>query len=403
MSSASLTAQAPPTAAEPSRPAVTAGEDGVTLQSSDGDFRLQIGLLVHADGRFAPDDTDDEHVDTFALRRLRPSLRGRLSRWLEFYFNPDVGAGTLVVQDAYVDTVFSPAFRVRVGKAKTPFGLERLHSASNLLFFNRAFPSAVAPNRDVGIQVLGEVAGGRVSYMGGVMNGVADGGSADVDSGDSKDLAGRVLVRPFRAAEDNPLRGLGLAIAGSTGRQSGARALSGFRTASLEQPFFAYADAVADGVRTRYSPQLTYYWKRFGGFAEYVRSRTPIRKELVREEIVHEAWQVAGSYVLTGDAATDARAGIRPREPFDFGQRRFGALQLAARYHVLSVDGDAFVLGFATAESSRKAEAWTVGVNWYPTINLRYTLNFERTVFDDDPDGPRKAKNAIVFRTQVNF
>lgn len=231
VSSASLTAQAPPAAAErPARPGVTAGEDGVTLQSSDGDFRLQIGFFVHADGRFAPDDSDDSHVDTFALRRVRPSLRGRLTRWLEFYFNPDVGGGTLVVQDAYLETVFSPAFRVRVGKAKTPFGLERLHSASNLLFFNRAFPTSVAPNRDLGIQVLGDVAGGRVSYMGGVLNGVADGGSSDVDSGDSKDLAGRVLVRPFRASEDSPFRGLGLAISGSTGRQSGARALPTFRT-----------------------------------------------------------------------------------------------------------------------------------------------------------------------------
>ena len=26
-----------------------------------------------------------------------------------------------------------------------------------------------------------------------------------------------------------------------------------------------------------------------------------------------------------------------------------------------------------------------------------------RTVFDDDPSGPRRAENAVVFRTQVNF
>jgi len=31
------------------------------------------------------------------------------------------------------------------------------------------------------------------------------------------------------------------------------------------------------------------------------------------------------------------------------------------------------------------------------------TIYFERTVFDDDPDGLRKPENALVFRTQVAF
>ena len=57
----------------------------------------------------------------------------------------------------------------------------------------------------------------------------------------------------------------------------------------------------------------------------------------------------------------------------------------------------------AAAGSSRKAEAWTLGLNWYLTQNFKYVVDFERTVFDGDADGPRKAENALVFRTQVNF
>jgi phosphate-selective porin OprO/OprP len=176
-----------------------------------------------------------------------------------------------------------------------------------------------------------------------------------------------------------------------------------FRTQSLEQPYFAYSDASADGVRTRYSPQAFYYYKAFGGFAEYVHTETPIRKGAVREAIDHDAWQVAGSFVLTGEAATDAGGGVRPRENFDFGNGHFGALQVAARYHRLEIDDRAITSGFAVAGSSRRAVAWTAGLNWYLTGNFRYTFNFERTVFDGDPDGRRKAENAFVLRTQVNF
>ena len=397
-------APAPPTqTASPAPPRVVGGQDGFAIESGNGDFRLQIGLLVQADGRFVPDDDREQVIDTFAFRRLRPYLRGRFSRRFEFYFNPDFAGGTLVVQDAYVDTVFAPAFRIRAGKGKTPFGLERLHSASNLLFFNRAMPTAVAPNRDLGIQVLGDIGGGLVSYLAGVMNGVPDGGSSDLDTGDSKDVSGRLVVRPFTRLTTSPLRGLGLAVSGSNGRQAGANALPTFRTQSAEQTYFSYSGAVADGVRWRYSPQAFYYVGSFGGFAEYVHTETPIREGLVREDISHDAWQVAASYVLTGEAATDAAAGVRPRASFDFGNGGLGAFQLAARYQALEVDEQAIALGFAAPGSSRKAAGWTVGLNWYLTGNFRYTFNFERTVFDDDPEGPREAENAFVFRTQVVF
>jgi phosphate-selective porin OprO/OprP len=409
-------AQAPPPAQPaPAPPRIIAGQDGIAIESGDGDFRLQIGLLVQADGRFAADDEDNQVVGTFAARRVRPYLRGRLSRRFEFYLNPDFAGGTLVVQDAYVDTVFSRALRVRAGKGKTPFGMERLHSASNLLFMDRAFPTALAPNRDFGVQVLGDVADGLVSYLAGVMNGVPDGGSADLDTTDSKDVSGRVIVRPFTRAAANPLRGLGLGISGSSGRATGAAALPSFRTPTLQQTFFTYATgSAADGTRTRYSPQVWYFRRAFGAWADYVHTETPVRRGLVLEDIAHDAWQVAVSWVLTGENATDAGAGVRPRANFDFGSGTWGAFQIAARYHSLSVDEQAFAAGFAAPGASRTADAWTVGLNWYLTGNLRYTFNFERTVFDGDPvsrnaptafrqDGPRGAENALAFRTQLTF
>jgi phosphate-selective porin OprO/OprP len=390
--------------AQPAVPVAAAGPDGFAVQSANGDFRLQIGLLAHADGRFALDDSNDQVVDSFVMRRLRPYLRGRFARRFEFYLNPDFAGGVLVVQDAYVDTVFSPAFRLRAGKGKTPFGFERLHSASNLLFLERALPTALVPNRDFGIQALGDLAGGTFSYLAGVMNGVADGGSGDTDTNDGKDLSGRFIVKPFNKRKDSALGGLGLALSGSTGKQEGAGALPTLRTQTLQQPYFSYGTSVADGRRNRYSPQVFYYHKAFAGWGEYVHTNTPVtRGDVVQEEVAHQAWQVAASWVLTGEAATDSSGGVRPRANFDFGNGHFGAFQVAARYHVLEIEPKAITLGLAAPGSSRKAEAWTVGLRWYLTPNFWYTLNFERTVFDDEANGPRKPENALAFRTQVYF
>ena len=209
-----------------------------------------------------------------------------------------------MVQDAYVDTRFSPTFIVRFGKAKTPFGLERMQSAAGLLFFERALPTALVPNRDVGVQVLGDLHGGMVSYAAGVMNGVPDGGSADLDTNDGKDLAGRIVVRPFGPASKNPRSGLMVAFAATTGNQSGP--LATIRTTSLGQTFLTYTGATADGRLQRYSPQASYYFRRVAALAEYVHTEVPVRRGSVRADVAHDAWQIAGSLVLTrGDAATE--------------------------------------------------------------------------------------------------
>ena len=382
---------------------VLAGQDGIAIESGNGEYRLQIGWLLQADGRFAAQDDAAQFVDTFAIRRLRPYLRGRILRRFEFYLNPDFAGGTLVVQDAYVDTILSPAFRIRAGKGKHPFGMERLHSASNLLFMDRALPTALAPNRDLGVQVLGDVKGGVFSYLAGVMNGVADGGSVDLDTNDGKDLSARVIFRPFTRDVASPLRGLGVALSGNTGNQSGAAALPSFRTQILQQPYFSYATgAVASGRRTRYSPQLFFFRGPFGGWAEYVHTEVPVTRSGVSDDIAAKAWQVAASWVLTGEPATDAGAGIRPRAIFDPSTGHWGAFQIAARVHELEVDRAVVDLGFAATGSSRKAQSWTVGLNWILTGNVKYVLDFERTVFDEN-EGPRRPENGIAFRTQLNF
>ena len=335
---------------------VVAGQDGIAIESGNGEHRLQIGLLLQADGRFAAEDDTAAFTDTFAMRRLRPYLRGRILRRFEFYVVPDFGNGAVVVQDAYLDTIFSPAFRIRAGKGKAPFGMERIHSASNLLFMERALPTALAPNRDVGVQVLGDIRGGVFSYLAGVMNGVADGGSADLDTNDGKDLSARLIVRPFTRNIASPLRGLGFAVSGSTGRQAGAMALPSFRTQTLQQPYFSYATgAGADGRRNGYSPQLFFFRGPFGGWAEYVHTEMPVTRAGVTRDIGHQAWQVAASWVLTGEAATDAGAGVRPRAIFDPSTGHWGAFQVAARVHQLDVDQRAVDLGFAAPGASRKA------------------------------------------------
>jgi phosphate-selective porin OprO/OprP len=50
----------------------------------------------------------------------------------------------------------------RAGQYKAPVGLERLQSASAIVFLERAFPTELAPNRDRGVFSRVPNAGSRV-------------------------------------------------------------------------------------------------------------------------------------------------------------------------------------------------------------------------------------------------
>ncbi len=380
-------------------PVVAGWRDGFVLQSDNGDYRLQLNALLQTDGRFAIGDPQNNVIDTFTMRRLRPILQGRIANVFEFYFNPDFAGGIVNIRDAYVDTRFSPALRIRVGKGKTPFGLERLHGAAYLTFVERALPTAVAPDRDIGIQVMGDLAGGVVSYQAGVFNGVADGGSAEADTNDSKDVAGRLVVRPLARHAKSPLAGLGVALAGSSGVQPAA--LPSFRTSGM-QTFFAYDHAaVGEGVRHRISPQFFYYYKSIGTFGEYVRSTGTVAKGAASADIVHESLMIAGSVIVTGEAASER--GVSPKNAFDLSRHTLGALQITARYHALVVDRQAFALGFSAPGSSREAKAFTLGANWYLNPFVKWVFNFERTVFDGNHSDARHAENGVLIRSQLSF
>ncbi|HJX27769.1 MAG TPA: porin [Thermoanaerobaculia bacterium] len=389
---------------------VTSGRDGFSFRSTDGAYQLRLRGYVQFDGRFFQEDDERPATDTFLLRRVRPIFEGTVFKIFDFRVMPDFGGGTTVLQDAYLDARFSPKLKVRAGKFKPPVGLERLQSGQDLLFVERAFPTNLVPNRDLGIQLHGDLARGNVNWAVGVFNGVPDGSSGDVDANDGKDIAARLFFQPFLAGA-GPWKGLGFGVSASTGDQEGtltSTGLAGYRTPA-QQTFFSYrSDAtaagtvIADGDRFRLSPQGYLYRGRFGLLTEYVISRQEVRRSDVAEELENTSWQVATSWVLSGGEPTFR--GVAPKANFDPAAGTWGAFELAARYSVLEVDEDTFPLFANLASSAESAESWALGLNWYLNRNLRLYLDYERTQFDGGAaTGDREDENILFSRFQIAF
>jgi phosphate-selective porin OprO/OprP len=373
--------------------------------------------VLHVDGRFFESEDPEGLKDTWQATRVRPIVEGTLGGIYDFRFTPDFGQGRTVIQDAYVTARFNPAFQVTAGKFKAPVGLERLQSANDIRFVARAFPTSLAPNRDIGLQVAGNVLGDRVNYAVAWGNGSNDGSSsetfADVDVNDDKEWSGRVFALPFGESENFALRGLGLGIAGTYTSQTGTSAqtlLPTYRTPA-QSPFFRFrtgtTPTLADGERTRIAPQFYYYVGRFGLLGEYTTVSQDVSRRIsatsLREDSLDTtAWQLQAAWFLTGEE--ESFRGFKPNNVFSLANNTWGAFELVARYHELDPDDDAFVGGAASfadpAVSARKATAYGLGLNWYLNENLKWVINYEQTSFDGGAPAGADRDDEKVFLTR---
>ena len=389
---------------------VSVGKDGFALRSPDGAFVLRLRGYVQTDGRAFSGDSDRPATNTFLLRRARPILEATVGRIFDFRLMADFGSGATTIQDGYLDARFSPKASFRAGKFKPPVGLERLQSATDLAFVERALPTNLVPNRDIGLQIWGGFFDGAIAYQTGVFNGVADGASSDLDGNDTKEFAARLFTQPFKKTA-SWAQGFGLGIAASQGDNDGTLNSTGlpvFRTAG-QQTFFSFLSngqaagtVLAGGDHNRLSPQGWFYLGRFGVMAERVRSTQEVVLGASTATIAATAWQATASFFVTDDTA--GYKAVAPKRPFDATPHGPGSIELVARAGALTVDEQAFPTFADPTRSARSAREVGAGVNWYLTRNVKFMLDAVQTTFRGGAaDGDREDEKVLFSRVQISF
>jgi phosphate-selective porin OprO/OprP len=232
-------------------------------------------------------------------------------------------------------------------------------------------------------------------------------------SDDGKDVSARLFVQPFDRTSIDRLKRFGIGVAVTHGTHVGA--LRNYTT-SGQQAWFrwrtgagtaAAPNVTADGDTDRFAPQAWYYWGPFGVFGEYTISSHDVARKAgatTYKTLDNRAWQVSGSYFLTGEE--NSFSPVTPKRPFTWGGGGWGAWEIAARVGGLKVDEDAFP-NFATANSAKEVREWAVGLNWHLNRNIKANVNYLHADFK----GGSKAKGevtaqdeqAIFARVQFSF
>ena len=127
-------------------------------------------------------------------------------------------------------------------------------------------------------------------------------------------------------------------------------------------------------------PQSSTTTKHLADFAEYVRSTYAISQADTRSDITNQGWDMTGSYVVTGESASDR--GVHPEHSFDPANREWGAFQIAARYSQLRVDPRPSPTSSRSRRRIRERRPPTIALNWYPNPFLKVLRHIRTDVAD---------------------
>jgi phosphate-selective porin OprO/OprP len=400
-------------AAAKAAPKVTATDGRVEVASGDGATSIRLRGLVQGDYRAY--DSANDAANTFLLRRARLIFEGRFNKIYQYVIQPEFG-GSVQILDAYANVAFSPAVQLRVGKFKTPVGLEQLQSDSVAFFNERSVATGLTPNRDTGLQVHGDVLDKRLNYALGVFNGVPDGGNnvtGGTDFDDNKTFVARLFATPFASDKESILSGLGFGVAASVGDfETSAGRAANYRTDG-QQTFFTYLtsavpadNVVAAGQGLTYSPQAYYYRGPFGLLAEYVVSSIEVQRGTGRiADVNNYGYNLSAGYVLTGEEST--YRGVSPKNSFNPSAGTWGAFEMVARFAGVDIDDTVFT-GPATLRlanpnvSATEITTYGLGLNWYLSKSVRAGFNVFHDEFKLAPEAA-PASDALISDDETTF
>lgn len=363
---------------------------GFAIETPDENFKLRLSGRLHTD--FKAYESSNPGDSTFYVRRARLCMQGTLYKYFDFKVESEFGKGTSGrLTDGYLNVRYFPQLQLKMGQYKQPFSLEELTSNNWIDFVERSLANNLVPARDVGVMLHGDIFKGIINYGIGIANGYRVNQSQDTD--DHKDVVGRVVFSPFIRFNNLLLKSLHVGGSFTYGEQESNSDEwwneGEFKTAAGTRFLEFNDDVLHDGARSRYGTELSWFLGPFSLKGEWMTLRMDdLWSEGQKEDFRADAGYVSLSYFLTGEQQPFKKGVIGrviPKKNFDPDKKTWGAWQLVARYGFFDAERDILKKGFADpTRYTDRAEAFTLGINWYLNDMVRMMFNYVRTEFDED-------------------
>jgi phosphate-selective porin OprO/OprP len=371
-------------------------QDGLRLETRDGDYKFRIGGRLNVDGAFfnpengVEQDVGEDLNDGVEFRRARLAFSGVIHERFSFEIEFDFADGDAAFKDVYIGLLKVPLVGdVLVGHFKEPMGLEQVGSDNWTTFMERStVTDALTPERNTGIAFYNRALDERITWALGAFAKTDDFGNGSFHDG--LHFTGRVTGLPWYEQDGRYLLHLGLSY--SHQEQLGAPARFRSRPESHLAPNFLDTgefDAATSNVLGTEAAvvlgSLAFQGEFLQSWLDGVTGSNP----------QFNGFYVQSSYVLTGehrlyDKRRGVFLGVKPRADLTLDGCGWGAWEAAARYSHTDLDSGAIDGG--------ELDDFTFGLNWYLNPNVRIMFNY---VLADLEDGGYT--NIFQWRFQLNL
>ena len=435
-------------------------KDGLTYETSDGNFTFTPTGRVHADYRFFDYDDGQNNPplvgagntltgisnagttgvpDTFDIRRARIGFKTKYKEFYEAELNADisVGANSSVTATAWDVAYFNVAWwkpvQFRFGLFKMPMNLEELSSSNNIDFIERGYVNALAPQKEIGAMVHGVPFKGT-TYALAVSNGTGKNAETDIRE-DGKDIIGRVTGN-FAEMMDNKDNVYHAGLSFSTGDQAQGNVGVGGRTEGRGANFFKAPNIAAKTPfgsidRTRVGVEGAVAINQFKVQGEWLQQNNEFSSAARTYNLDTNAWYLQALWTISGEKYADSYkngvfGGIKPKNDFNPSTFSGGAWEVGLRYskfdasdyNTLGLNAglgalDAGLAAGTQAAGFAEAKSYTAGVKFLPNSNMRFMLNYVKTDFDTPVGGAtgglvvnnkrEDSEQAVLMRAQWMF
>lgn len=307
----------------------------------------------------------------FYLRRARLNAAGGFLEDFDFRLEMDF-AGSLAnttglraqLADGYVNWHRYAAASVRAGQFKTPFGFEQLYSDPRLLTVERSLANdRLTLNRQLGVQLGGDLLDKRLSYAVGAFNG--NGANNNFNDNNKLDGVGRVAVIPWRGQLGGGAASWSVGADGFTAQDSAVTLSSDLGIDST--PATPDKDGIFAGKRRGFGVDTQLVAGRFELWAEVLRTRFEPANNVPKP-----SFQAGGGYV-------QASFYVIPQK-----------LQIVAKQETFDPRDDV---------RKDQTDTSTLGVNYYfKGHDLKLMLDYLRV-----KAGTSGSQNKVLARWQVGF
>lgn len=398
-------------------------KDGLKFESGDKETSIKLIGRIHADYRnFDYSETATgtggaTGSDTFDMRRARLGFEGTFKKYYKFKVQTDMSSANKL-DEAYLNIGWWKQAQFRFGQFKMPGMLEEQTSSNNIDFLERSMANGGVAGKERGAMLHGAPLTG-LTYALAFSTGEGQNNAEDDIRVDSVETNARVTAN-FAEMMGNKDMVLHAGLSYSTTDMDQASVVG--YDASSEAKGVKFFDAKAIGgiaddteierdrtgieAAVAYGPfKLQSEWAKVG--YDFDKTGTTATDD----SLDIDTWYAQAVWNITGEPWAGmykggAWGGLKPKNDFNPNGSGWGAWQVGVRYSKFEADE-----GFASTGSVGflEADAWTLGLNFYPNSNTRIMLNYVRSDFEDQDSAVNvngraiDDERAIITRVQWAF